>query len=95
MSPVRLYWQTRAPISGRVRERGEAAGRVLPRDLLVGGEREPVERVRIDVLSRPVGRDLHPEPAELAVAVGGRVVVAEAGCAGPGAVDAEEEDVAA
>src|SRR4051812_15164623 len=79
---------------GGVRERGEAPRRVLAREPLVRLERRAVERVGIDAVAGPVGRDLHPEPAQVAVAVEAAVVVAEARPPRPGAVDAEEEHVA-
>ena len=79
----------------RARERRETARRVLARELLVRGEREAFERVGVDLVAGAVGRDLHPEPAELAVAVERARRSRRSRACRPSAVDAEEEDVAA
>ena len=95
VSGVSSYWQTRPPISGCVLEPGKPSGGVLAGDGRDTGVRKALELVGVDLDGAAVGRDLHPEPAELAVAVEGRVVLAEPRGPGPVAADAEEEDVAA
>ena len=83
------------PDDRSVGEGREAAGGVGAGARLGRRVGQPLEHVGVDLGAAAVGCDLHPEPAELAVAVEGAVVIAEAGRARPGAVDAEEEDVAA
>ncbi len=75
-------------------ERREAHRRVVARSPLELRERQPLDRVGIDLVLREVGRDLASEPGDLTVAVEGGVVVAESGRAAPRAVGGEEEDVA-
>src|SRR5439155_13874335 len=79
----------------RASERREAPAEVLAREPFALRIRQPLERVGVDLGARPVPRDLESEPAELAVAVIGPRVVAERRPAGPRAVDAGVEDVAA
>src|SRR5271154_4837449 len=66
------------PCAGDARtgERGKAPREIVPRELLIRGQRETLDRVGIDLLAAGVGRDLHPQTAELAVAIEGAVVVA-------------------
>ena len=69
MSAVRLYWQTRAPTSGAPASAGKRRAAYSRASRSFAASREPLERVRVDLVAGRVGRDLHPEPAELAVAV--------------------------
>src|SRR5581483_6151538 len=79
----------------RTGERRKAAPEVAARELLALRLRDPLDRVRIDLLARAVPGDLEAEAAELAVAVVRAGVLAEARRPGPRAVDADEEDVPA